>query len=124
MSDVVMRPHPSTRTKSSSLNGSEIIVGGSIIMPMLMRAAATTRSMTRNGTKTTNPMMNAARSSEMTNAGTSVVSGTSTGVAGFSRSAARVMSARSSSRVWASMNSRSGTAPASSAWLKVVVPSR
>src|SRR5262249_46388542 len=40
---------PSTRTKSRSLNGSEITTGGSIIMPMAMRTLATTMSSTRNG---------------------------------------------------------------------------
>ena len=40
---------PSTSTNSSSLNGSEIIAGGSIIMPIDIRVDATTRSMIRNG---------------------------------------------------------------------------
>ena len=52
------RPQPSTRMKSRILNGSEIITGGSIIMPIDISAADTTRSMTRNGMKITKPMMN------------------------------------------------------------------
>ena len=82
----MIRPQPSTRTKSRILNGSEIITGGSIIMPMDISAAETTRSITRNGTKITKPMMNAARSSEIMNAGIRVCSGTSAGVAGLGRS--------------------------------------
>ena len=46
-----MRPQPSTRTNSRILNGSEIITGGSIIMPIDISAEATTRSITRNGMK-------------------------------------------------------------------------
>src|SRR6478736_4227959 len=38
-SDVTTRPQPSTSTKSSSLNGSEIITGGSIIMPIDIKDA-------------------------------------------------------------------------------------
>ena len=64
---------PSTTTKSSSLNGSDTIVGGTIIMPIAMSEALTSMSSTRNGMKTTSPMMNALLSSESTNAGMSVV---------------------------------------------------
>lgn len=45
----VTKRQPSTMTNSSSLNGSEINTGGSIIMPMLMRMLAMTMSITRNG---------------------------------------------------------------------------
>ncbi len=79
----MMSPQPSTRTNSRILNGSEIITGGSIIMPIDISAAETTRSMTRNGMKMTNPMMNALRSSEMMNAGITVVIGTSARSFGF-----------------------------------------
>ena len=71
---VVIRPQPSTTTNSSSLNGSETIAGGTIIMPIDISAALTSMSITRNGMKTTSPMMKALLSSESTNAGISVVS--------------------------------------------------
>ena len=76
----MIRPQPSTRTNSRILNGREIITGGSIIMPIDISAAETTMSITRNGMKITKPMMNAARSSEIMNAGISVGSGTAAGV--------------------------------------------
>ncbi len=41
--------HPSTSTNSSSLNGSEISTGGSIIMLMEIRMVAMTMSITRKG---------------------------------------------------------------------------
>ena len=119
-----MRPQPSTSTSSSSLNGRETVTGGSIIMPIDMSAADTTRSMTRNGTKMTKPMMKADRSSDSMNAGMSVRVGTDSGFSGLGRSAARVISARSSSRVWPSMNSRSGPTPVSTAWVNVSAPLR
>ncbi len=75
------------------------MTGGSIIMPIDISAAATTRSITRNGTKITKPMMNAARSSEIMNAGMSVYIGTLAASSGLSCPAIRVISARSSSRV-------------------------
>ncbi len=106
------------------MNGSEIITGGSIIMPIDMSAAETTRSMTRNGTKMTNPMMKALRSSEITNAGMTVVIGTASRSFGFACPAARVMSATSSSRVWCSMNVRSGFVPTSTAFAKSMCPAR
>ena len=40
---------PSTTTKSSSLNGSDTIVGGTIIMPIAMSEALTSMSSTRTG---------------------------------------------------------------------------
>ncbi len=79
----MISPHPSTSTNSSSLNGSETMTGGSIIMPSDISAAQTTMSMTRNGMKMTKPMMKAARSSDRMNAGISVVSATSDGLSGF-----------------------------------------
>ena len=81
-------------------------------------------SMTRNGTKITNPMMNAARNSEIMNAGISVSIGTDAGVSGFSAPEARVIRARSSSRVFASMKSRSGPDAVSMAVLNVMFPAR
>ena len=46
----------STRINRMILNGSEITMGESIIMPMDISTLATTRSMTRNGMKMTNPI--------------------------------------------------------------------
>src|SRR5438093_7686 len=71
----MIRLQPSTSTNSRILNGSAIIVGGSIIMPIAISPEETTRSITRNGTKMTSPMMNALRSSESMNAGTTVKNG-------------------------------------------------
>ena len=51
-SERTSRAHPSTRTKSSSLSGSEMTTGGSITIPSDMSEEETTRSMTRKGTKT------------------------------------------------------------------------
>src|SRR5437764_6019523 len=112
------RPHSLTRTNSNNLNGSDTVTGGSIIMPIDIRDADTTMSITRNGMYTTNPMMNAARSSDRTNAGISVVSGTSFGVFGLAFFATVVNSAISSLRVCLAMNVRSGATPSwdASAW--------
>ncbi len=102
-----MSPQPSTMTKSRSLKGSEMSAGGGIIMPIDMSTELTTTSMTRNGTKTTNPMMKADFSSERTKAGTSVVRGTSSRVAGFSAPLSLTIVASSAGRVCLPMNSRS-----------------
>ena len=67
----MIRLQPLTSTNSSSLNGSATVTGGNIIMPSDISDAETTMSMIRNGMKMTNPMMNAARSSDRTNAGMS-----------------------------------------------------
>ena len=40
---------PSTKTKSISLNGIEMIMGESIIMPMDIKTLATIKSITTNG---------------------------------------------------------------------------
>ena len=61
----VTRFQPSTRTNSRILNGSEMKIGGSIIMPMHISVDATTRSMIRNGRKIRNPIWNAVLSSEI-----------------------------------------------------------
>ena len=47
--ELVIRPQPSTSTKSNNLNGNEIIMGDSIIMPIDMRTLATTKSMMMKG---------------------------------------------------------------------------
>ena len=62
------------------LNGSEISIGDSIIMPIDISTLATTRSMIRNGMKIRKPIWNAVFSSLVMKAGTSTVSGTSSGL--------------------------------------------
>src|SRR5690348_369851 len=104
---------PLTMTNSSSLKGSEISAGGSIIMPIDIRADETTTSMTRNGTKMTKPMMKADFSSDSTNAGISVVIGTSAGVAGASSLLSLTIVASSAGLVCLVMNSCNGFTPAS-----------
>lgn len=47
---------PSTSTNNMTLNGRLMMIGDSIIMPMAMSTLATTRSMTRNGMKSMNPI--------------------------------------------------------------------
>src|SRR5690606_31954133 len=100
---------PSTRTNSMILNGREMIRGESIIMPIAMRILATTMSMIRNGMKIMKPIWNAVFSSEVTNAGTRMVSGTSSTPARSVRLDSRTNSARSLSRVCASIKSRMGS---------------
>src|SRR3546814_11486386 len=73
----IVSAQPSTRTNSSSLNGSEMIVGDSIIMPRLISTVATTRSMTMKGRKMRKPIWNAVLSSLVTNAGSATDNGTS-----------------------------------------------
>ena len=51
-----MSDQPSISTNSISLNGSEIMMGDSIIIPSDMRTAATTKSMTRKGTNNKKPI--------------------------------------------------------------------
>src|SRR3989339_885183 len=48
-SDPQIKCQPSTRTKSISLKGKDIMTGGSIIIPMARSTEATTISMTRKG---------------------------------------------------------------------------
>ena len=55
----VIKRQPSTSTKSSNLNGSEISAGGNIIMPMLISTDEITISMIRNGKYTLKPSRNA-----------------------------------------------------------------
>src|SRR6185312_17525418 len=71
-----IRLQPSTSTKKISLKGSEIIAGGSIIMPIDIKTDAITRSMTRNGTNSKNPISKARRNSEIMKAGIRTRSGT------------------------------------------------
>ena len=56
--DPTTRYHPSTSTNSIILNGSDIMMGGSIIMPMDISTDAITMSSTRNGMYIRKPMVN------------------------------------------------------------------
>ncbi len=49
-SDLTTRYQPSTITNSNNLNGSEIITGGNMNIPMDIRVLATTMSIIKNGT--------------------------------------------------------------------------
>jgi hypothetical protein len=66
---------PSTSTNSSSLNGSETMVGLIIIMPRLISTDETTRSITRNGRNSMKPIWNAVLSSLVTKAGSRIEKG-------------------------------------------------
>src|SRR5919205_133234 len=59
MSELTTSAHPSTITNNKSLNGNETNTGGSMNIPMDISVELTTKSMIKNGTKMTNPMMNA-----------------------------------------------------------------
>jgi hypothetical protein len=50
MREPTIKYHPSTNTKSSSLKGSEIMIGGSIIIPIESSTQATTISRIKKGT--------------------------------------------------------------------------
>ena len=66
------RFQPSTSTKIISLRGSEIMMGGTTIMPIDNNVDATTMSMTRNGRNSMKPIMKAVRSSLSMYAGVSM----------------------------------------------------
>src|ERR1700753_3674660 len=70
---------PSTSTNSINLNGSEIVAGDTIIIPIDISTLATTMSMIRNGMKIVKPIWKPVFSSLVTNDGTSSDSGTSSG---------------------------------------------
>jgi hypothetical protein len=57
--------------------GSDIVVGGNIIMPIAINTADTARSMIRKGSRSRKLISNARRSSDIMKAGTRVVNGTS-----------------------------------------------
>ena len=61
----------------STLNGNEIVVGGSIIIPIDIRTDETTISITINGIYIKKPKIKAVLNSLKIKAGTSVVNGTS-----------------------------------------------
>ena len=52
----ISRFQPSMSTKNSTLNGREMTVGGSIIMPIDMVSVATIMSITRNGSTIRKPI--------------------------------------------------------------------
>ena len=52
------------------LNGNEMIIGETIIMPIDINTLETIKSMTRNGIKIMNPIWKAVFNSLVTNAGT------------------------------------------------------
>ena len=81
-SDATSRFQPSIITNSSTLNGSEIIAGGSCSMPIDSSVVETTRSMSRNGTNRKNPIWKPVLSSEMAKAGITTRIGRSSGVVG------------------------------------------
>ena len=51
-----LEPAPLAQTPDSSFNGSEKVVGGIIIIPMLINTVATTRSIKMKGTKIRKPI--------------------------------------------------------------------
>ena len=51
-----MRDQPSIKTNNINLKGSEMMIGDSIIIPMDISTAATTRSITKKGTNNKNPI--------------------------------------------------------------------
>jgi hypothetical protein len=84
--------------EEDDLNGSEMITGGSIIMPMDIRIEATAMSMIRNGTNSRKPISPARFSSESMNAGASVESAIWSGDAAGFACAMSMKSLRSASR--------------------------
>src|SRR5207302_641112 len=69
-SERTIRCHPSAMTNRSNLNGSEMLAGGSIIMPIDISTLETTMSITRNGTMIRKPIWKAVFSSDIMNAST------------------------------------------------------
>jgi len=116
---VMITAASSTINYSMILNGSEIIIGDSIIIPMAISTLATTISMIRNGMDRMKPIWNAVFSSLVTNAGSSTQNVTSSGLANCS-SAIRMNRPRSLSRVCASMNFLNGSDAASTASREVI----
>jgi uncharacterized Zn ribbon protein len=55
-SEAAVIDHPSTSTNNSSLKGSEMSIGDSIIIPRDIRIDEITMSITKNGRKIKNPI--------------------------------------------------------------------
>src|SRR3954452_16068796 len=108
MSDFTTSAHPSTMTNSNNLNGNDTSTGGSMNMPIDISAELITRSMIKNGTKITKPIMNAVFNSESTNAGINVAMLTSSRVSGFLARLALMNRSSSPLRVCFNMKERNG----------------
>src|SRR5205823_13771209 len=109
----MIRCQPSAITNSRSLNGNEMLAGGSIIMPIDMSTLETTMSITRKGTMIRKPIWKAVLSSLIMKAGIKAYVGTSACVLGCGRPPTWRNSARSRSRTCLNMNSRRGWLPLS-----------
>ena len=75
--------HPSIMIKKMILIGKEIITGGNIIIPKLIKIDATIISITKNGKNIKNPISKAVLSSLTINAGINKVNWTSSILLGF-----------------------------------------
>ena len=95
-----------------------------MIMPSAVSTAATTRSITRNGSTTMKPIWKAVLSSLVRKAGASAASGTLSTRLGSMLLSFSVNRLRSSARVCRSMKTFSGDAAFSAAALKLSVPAR
>ena len=102
------------------MNGSEIITGDSIIMPIDISTEAITMSITKNGMKIMKAIWNAVLSSLVTNAGTTTVNGISSGFSAAGRLASLANKARSGSRTCFNMKVLTGTWARVSASLKLI----
>ena len=74
-SEPIVIAHPSTRTNSKSLNGKEISIGESIIIPSDIKIEAITISITKNGKNIRNPISKAVFNSDVMNDGSTIESG-------------------------------------------------
>src|SRR5271166_2090316 len=111
MRECTTRVQPSTSTKRRILKGRDTSVGGSMNMPIDMRTEEMTKSITRNGMKIMNPMVNALCTSESTKEGTTTVIGNVAGLANLSCwSVANISS--SALPVCFSIQDLTGTSPA------------
>ena len=79
----IINCQPSITIKKMILIGNEIITGGSIIIPKLIKIEATIISITKNGKKIKKPISNAVLNSETINAGINKVKETSSMLFGF-----------------------------------------
>lgn len=80
----MMSCQPSMTIKNINFMGSEIITGGSIIIPKLIKIEATIISITKNGRNIKNPISKEVRNSLTRNAGINSVKDTSSIFLGFS----------------------------------------
>ena len=94
-----MRIHPSAKTNNMSLNGIEIIIGESIIMPMDIKTLATIRSKITKGIYIRNPIVKAVYSSDVINDGIRTLRGILSSSPSYSYSPISEKIIRSSSRV-------------------------